>query len=137
MKKIRLLFLSFSLLIAQSTIAYSYSLPVNINRRIPFLPLVYNNVDKVSKMGSTKRTFSKTEIAQIVKTLDKIKNYESKELPVNHSTPGPLLAVMIKTKDNKNIIIYKDYDDKYKISDWHNTYIIKNTPDIERILKSN
>jgi hypothetical protein len=107
----------------------------NNSKKIPFLPLDYKNVDTVSLIGDVNETYSTEDIEQIVKTINGINSYESKDKPVYHSTPEPIPALKIQTKDNKYITIYKDYDGQYKISDGYNAYIIKNTSNIEQILK--
>ncbi|MDR3600222.1 MAG: cell wall-binding repeat-containing protein [Desulfosporosinus sp.] len=105
------------------------------DRKIPFLPLDYKNVDNIQVTGNANKIYSEKYIMQIVKIINGIKSYESIDIPVYHSTPAPNLSLMITTKENKYIMIYEDYDLKDKISDGHTSYIINHSA-IEQIFSN-
>lgn len=122
-KRLLIIVLSITVLLCAFICIYF----VENNRKIPFLPIAYQNVTSVSLVGNVNKTYSSTDVEQLVNTINERINDGSKDQPVNHSTPEPTMILTIKTNDHKFIPIYKDYDGKYKISDGDNAYIIRDS----------
>lgn len=132
-KKITLLL--FVLIIIICMIIY----PKNndIDKKIPYIPIDYNNVDKVSLVGLVNKSTNAVDNNKIVKSINKIISYKDKAKPVNHSTPDPIWSIIINMKDNESIIIYKDSDGVTKISNWVSSEYIIDSRIIQKLLNEN
>ncbi len=109
----------------------------DIDKKIPYIPIDYNNVDKVSLVGLVNKSTNAVDNNRIVKSINKITSYKNKSKPVNHSTPGPIWSIIINMKDNESIIIYKDSHGDTKISNWVSSVYIIDSGIIQKLLNEN
>jgi hypothetical protein len=131
-----ILLLSIVLVVMSTGFLIIFPKASNVTNRIPYTPIDYKNVDKVYATGFAKESIAITDIKKFVKCVNEIKKYQKEDKPVYHSTPGPYWNISITLKYKQVILIYKDYDGKSKISDWHKAYII-NEAIVQKILRKN
>lgn len=95
------------------------------NQRIPFLPVTAENIDTVSLSANHIATPGQTE--QIVNYLNGVGSYGQRCDPMDDTKPGPITAIRIFLKDQKQIVVYEDYDGRAKISDYHTAYLLSSS----------
>jgi hypothetical protein len=128
------IFVSFTIISIMLLIIIRSS--VSLGGKVPYTPIDYNNIEKVTVVGFLNKTSDEIDIKELVKSINEIKKYERKDKPVNHSHPGPRWSIIIYLKDKQSITLYRDYDGQTKISNWKKSYIVDQTI-VERVLREN